>query len=653
LEGDSVTAGTVAQRAVKPRNVIDAEPVVNDPLVNLNKFVQDMGGKSDFGNMVSKVNPFDARTFKSADALANKSAGDLRNAETQIHGRIRQANDDLRKVAKTMKDFTEVEKKAVVYTIENAFPKAFDKTTINEAKVKAAADQIKPLLKQWGERDLASGTVSNLIENYFPHVLSKDSANLTKEQLSRIIGRSQANNFGKARTGFDNFAQLEDAIHGLTQAGKLDEAAELSKLFERNPLDALGYRAYKSSRSSTMAELFSQMEKDGLLAKPSTELSHTKVHAGSEGYHKLNADEAKSLGLEPGTMIHKDVFEGMKNVRELFTDKGMNNLLDKMNQVVNIWKSLVTTAIPAHYVNNFIGNIANNTLAGVKVGSYNAASDLLKRMKLGNLSTEEQKIVQAAYDKGVFGSGFSSDFVRSQFTKPKDDVLSKISGAINDNKIVKGMRTVGDRIDDFSRLALFLHGYKQTNSLDKAGDMVRKFLFNYTERSKGDNVMRTVAPFWMWTKNNLPLQIQQFMQQPRYYSTYKKVMDAFNEDVKDGNKSYKTDNYIHLPGTNIGLPVRALPMNDLGMFGTGLGDTARSALGMAAPTIKAPVELSLNKQFFNNQPVYYKDKEAEGITRYLLNQTGALGKAVNIFDGQGNDFLDLLAPFMGKPVEYK
>ena len=634
-------------------------------LKTLDNHVQDMGGKSALGRAVAKVNPFDARAFRSSDVLASQSANAVRDATTKINGQTRQANEQIAGVEKVMQGLSDAEKRAVIYETQKHYPKGFDKSSIDTAKVQEASSKVKAIMDQIGQRDLAAGGIKELRSNYFPHVLKKDGVDinaLTQDpDIAKILGMSRSNNFGKSREGFQTIAQLDEVVAGLEKAAAanpakaeklLEKAEELRNLFDTNVTSALGTRAYKSVRSSSYAGLFKQLEKDGLMARPSTKLSETKVHADSnpESFHKLNADEAKVLGVEPGTMIHKDTFEGLQRVQDLFTVKGANKLLENINNVVSIWKSLVTSYIPAHYFNNFIGNVANNTLAGVKPESYKAASDILKSMKSGNVSPEDMKIVQAAFDKGVFGSGFSSDFVKSQFKSGKKPFADKIQN----NAWTKFLRKYGENGDDLARMALFSHGLKQTGSTDKAAEMVRKYLFNYSERSHGDTITRSVAPFWMWTKNNLPLQIQSFMQQPRYYATYKKIKDAFNADVEGGqNKQYTTDNYLHLPGTNVGLSLNSLPMNNLNMFGTGALDTLRSTLGMAAPPFKAPAELGLNRQFFNNAPVYYEDNKAAGIGKYLLNQTGAVGKAVNIADGQGNTLLEILGGIIGKPVEYK
>lgn len=634
-------------------------------LKTLDNHVQDMGGKSALGRTVAKANPFDARAFRSTDVLAGQSANAVRDATTKINGQTRQSNEQIAGVEKAMTGLSDAEKRAVIYETQKHYPKGFDKSSINITKVREASSKVKAIMDQIGQRDLAAGGIKELRSNYFPHVLNKDGVDVEKlaqdPDIAKILGMSRSNNFGKSREGFQTIAQLDEVIAGLEKAAAadpakaeklLEKAEELRNLFDTNVTSALGTRAYKSVRSSSYAGLFKQLEKDGLMARPSTKLSQAKVHADSnpESFHKLNADEAKVLGVEPGTMIHKDTFEGLQRVQDLFTVKGANKLLETINHVVSVWKSLVTSYIPAHYFNNFIGNIANNTLAGVKPESYKAASEILKSMKSGNVSPEDMKIVQAAFDKGVFGSGFSSDFVKSQFKSDKKPFADKVMN----NTYTKFLRKYGENGDDLARMALFTHGLKQTGSTDKAAEMVRKYLFNYSERSHGDTIARSVAPFWMWTKNNLPLQIQSFMQQPRYYATYKKIKDAFNEDVEGGqNKQYTTDNYLHLPGTDVGLSLNALPMNNLNMFGTGALDTLRSTLGMAAPPFKAPAELSLNRQFFNNAPVYYEDNKAAGIGKYLLNQTGAVGKAVNIADGQGNTLLEILGAIIGKPVEYK
>lgn len=649
------------------RNVTDKPFDLNtgdEFLKTLDNFVQDAGGKSRVGASLAKVNPFNARAFQSADTLASQSANSVRDATTKINGQTRQANEQIAEVEKAMQGLSDTEKRAVIYETQKHYPKGFDKTSIDTAKVQTASSKVKAIMDQIGQRDLAAGGIKELRNNYFPHVLKKDGnvdQLMQDPDIAKILGMSKSNNFGKAREGFQTIAQLDEVVAGLEKAAAADpakaeallaKADELRNLFDTNVTSALGTRAYKSVRSSAYAGLFKQLEKDGLMARPSTTRSQTKVHADSnpESFHKLNADEAKVLGVEAGTMIHKDTFEGMQRVQDLFTVKGANKLLENINGVVSIWKSLVTSYIPAHYFNNFVGNIANNMLAGVKPESYQAASKLLKSMKSGNVSTEDMKIVQAAFDKGVFGSGFSSDFVKSQFKSDKKPFADKVMN----NAWTNFLRKYGENGDDLARMSLFIHGVNQTGSTDKAAEMVRKYLFNYSERSHGDTIARSVAPFWMWTKNNLPLQIQSFMQQPRYYATYKKIKDAFNADVEGGqNKPYTTDNYLHLPGTDIGLSLNSLPMNNLNMFGTGALDTLRSTLGMAAPPFKAPAELGLNRQFFNNAPIYYEDNKAAGIGKYLLNQTGALGKAAGIADGQGNPLLELLGGIIGKPVEYK
>ncbi len=636
----------------------------------LDGFVQDMGGTSKLGASLSKYNKFNPRSFNSADPLANIAAGGLRDAQGKISGLTRHTNEQLAAVTKLAEGLSEAEKKAIPYYIEKAFPKNFDRTSVNESKIQEVADAMTGVLNKIGERDLSAGVIKSRLKNYFPHVMKPGAKGIDDPKIAQILGKSQASGFGKTRQGFDSLAQLEDAIATLKSGaakatdpaeaeGMRETAARLEELFERNPIDALGHRAYESIKASSMAELYTKLEADGLIVSKTLDATNIDrgFNAETKGYHVLTKQEAGALGLPEGAKVHPDVFEGMKDVRELFTLKGMNDFVAGMNKAVSVWKSLVTSYVPAHYVNNFIGNIANNTLAGVGPKSYTDAYDILRAAKSGKMTPDQEKLMKEAYDHGVFGQGFSSEFVKSRFSTEKTGKLDAFTDAMTHNKYASTMRKVGDKIDDFSRMALFMHGYEQTGSFSHAGKMVSKYLFNYNIQSNADKAVRSVVPFWTWTKNNLPLQIQGIMQQPRYYSTYQKVREAFNADIepKEG-KEYQTQDYLHLPGTDIGLPLRSLPMNDLSRFSGNPLETARKFMGDLSPAVKDPFEVTLNKQFFNNQPIYRQDDNPLAkIAEYLGNQTGAVDKGVDVLRSKdGTDLLsNLAAIFTGKPTVYK
>lgn len=637
---------------------------------NLRKFVQDAGGSSKLGTSLSKFNVFNPRSFGSDDPLANEAAGALRDTQGKVSGLTRHTNEQIGAINKQMDGLSEAEKRSIPYYIEGAFPKAFDKSSIDETKVQAIANQMKSVLHVIGDQDVASGAIQSKIQNYFPHVMKPDVQEFKGDpDVARILGKNQTTGFGKERQGFDNLAQLDDAIATLKSEAAaatdparsqdlLAKATQLEGLFERDPITALGNRMYESVKTSAMSELYTKLEKDGLIVKALDETNVDRgFNAAKKGYHTLDKAEAGALGLPAGTQIHQDVFEGMKDVRELFTMKGMNSFVSGMNKAVSVWKSLVTSYVPAHYLNNFIGNIANNTLAGVKPGSYSKANELLKAAKAGTLSPEQEKIMKEAYEQGVFGQGFSSEFVKSRFSTDKVTRVDKITEALTHNTYAKGMRKFGDKIDDFSRMALFLHGIEQTGSFSQAGKMVSKYLFNYNIQSNADKAIRTVVPFWTWTKNNLPLQIQGMMQQPRYYETYQRVREAFNADVPDQKgKEYQKQDYLHIPGTNRGIPLRSMPMNDLSTFASNPLDTLRNLMGNLSPALKVTPEIALNKQFFNGQPIYHQDDDpTTKIGKYLLNQTGIGGKLANVATSQdGSSLLDNLAAILGgKPTVYK
>lgn len=646
-------------------------------------FVQDMGGRSELGRKLLDNSPlkyFNPRTLGSKDELVNEAANWIKDAENAIRSNYAKMSRDIARIRQMADGLTESDLAKIPYIIEGKAPygqtmEQFLADVSSKRKVMRVANEIKGLFDNMAKREMATGSLKNPIEGYFPHVLANKQ--LSEEQqkiweqiindpeIQKWLGRNARNRFNMQRKSFATFADWDNAIHELEQAkqtitdpeelASLDKKLEqLKSLFERDTLKALSERYRTHIRKTAMSQLYRTFEKNGFIVD-GEKISEKQL----KDYVRIDADLSKKLGIPEGKYIHKEVLEGLKRVESLFTDTGIQKAVETLTSVTNVWKALVTTYIPSHHFFNFVGNIANNMLAGVGISAYKKSAELLTKMRNGTLNDAEKKFIQEAYDNGILASGNTvdaADPLRLAKFNPQDEtskirqLIQKAEDKAVNNVYARKMRGVGDIIDDFARLAHYIQIRKRTGSAKLAAESVRKYLYNYGELTNADKIIKLIAPFWTWTKNNLPRHLIEFLRQPRYYQAYVRLQQMFQDDQPtDLNPPFLKD-YFKVPGTKTTYYNPRLPLTDLGM----LDDVNSSILNMLAPELKMPFELKFNRQVFNNAPIDPTKTETnsydpQALAQYFLRQTGIGNKAVDFYDSKGNLLDDIRNLLIGKP----
>jgi hypothetical protein len=131
--------------------------------------------------------------------------------------------------------------------------------------------------------------------------------------------------------------------------------------------------------------------------------------------------------------------------------------------------------------------------------------------------------------------------------------------------------------------------------------------------------MKRTLPFYTWTRNNLPLQIEQIFKQPqKYYPIAIALRDQNPEDLlkmKYSNPSL----YERLPmeikrtmDTATYIPLEGLiPAGDL----TKLVRPQEIFIELLSPYLKVPIELSLNKSFYFEKEIQKYPKETQEFLR--------------------------------------
>ncbi len=283
---------------------------------------------------------------------------------------------------------------------------------------------------------------------------------------------------------------------------------------------------------------------------------------------------------------------------------------------------------------------------------YTKAGNLLRKAKAGKLSATEEKLMQKAHDFGVLGGGFKADrFDPIRQQRLQNSALARLEDKVANSRLSNVMNAAGDMGDNLTRLALFMHGTQRAGSMKGGADMVRKYLYNYSEQTPTDKFLKIGMPFWNWTKNNIPRQLMEFMQQPRYAATYQKFQNMLSEDRPEGPSW--TRGYLQTGDKTFVNP--RLPLQDL----SNVGSPVNTLLNSMNVVPKSLIETNLNKQFFNGQPIDWNKRSSddpydkEALAKYWTNQTGIVGKGYDAATNDKSWLEDLRNIFLGKPIEVK
>jgi hypothetical protein len=337
-----------------------------DGALDKNKFVQDMGGKSPAGKyLADKLFSFiNARSLGSKDDFINNQANYIADADTFIRGNHGKMQSDIAKIEKMSKKLSESDMKMIPYIIEKKYPgkmsaQEFMAKAGNLPQLQKVTAEMEKILDNIKKRGVEGGTLSNPIENYFPHMVNKLNndpeaiqAIMTDPNIQKLLN-SSLDKSNKSRKSFDSFASWKDAISELEDVRKgltdpedianIDaKIGQLNNLFEENPIKAVQERYKSNIRSLAMKDMYDNFRADGTLIARDSASPAMKT---SGKYHTLTKDEANRLGMQEGDLMHKEVMDGLKKVDSIFTDKGINTIVESMNEVTGIWKYLVTTFV--------------------------------------------------------------------------------------------------------------------------------------------------------------------------------------------------------------------------------------------------------------------------------------------------------------------
>ncbi len=365
-------------------------------------------------------------------------------------------------------------------------------------------------------------------------------------------------------------------------------------------------------------------------------LSVTNLETISRWEKKL--DKLETLQSPQIKQVHESIVQKANQARKCQIAKDQSRMLQLYDKMTHLIKLNQTTVMPAFHIRNKLSNTFNNWLVIGKdavdpqLQKYSNLTlyhhgdvEKLKGMtvEIDGKQVRWSDLYQTALEYGVIDTGyFAKDIGVGRESKgvikrlqPKHDPT--------DTKnffIYKLGAEVGGTIESADRLLHFVAELRNGKSVREAAESVEKTLFDYSDLTAFEqNVMKRILPYYTWLRKNSALQLEMMLEHPEKYQYVTKFMGGIEGMVDDEDRMNPAfvnefaQDWIQLPFEATNPQGRKepillnpnLPFMDFNRIPTPF-DAKGSLINLFTqtnPLLKVPVEQSINKNMFFEQPI--------------------------------------------------
>ena len=383
----------------------------------------------------------------------------------------------------------------------------------------------------------------------------------------------------------------------------------------------------------------------GVLEEPFKDISTDKVAKTISEMNKLpdgfiDGEKLTGSALLKGINVPNAIADEIGSVVQKYGTTEVDKWLRKYDELQGWWKTFALVG-PAYHARNFVSDTFNKFLGnGYSVGAevksmrlLGAGGDVilekggLAGKKLSKLTKADQRLVQAATNFGVIDNGF----VSSEIGEALQDQLAKTTWnpLSRKGKLARTSRTIGVWAENQRRLGMFIKKVDDGLSFREAAMEVKKYLFDYAELTATEQqVFKRLAPFYTFTRKNLPLQLKAVTREPGKLGLISKIQTAIEpedaEEVKENLPRWiKSGHPLVLPfrgknGEAIVVPLEGiLPVFDLSKLPS--DESLGAIIDMLSPVIKQPLEFGMNRDFFRGIDIEELADEGQPIFDQLNN----------------------------------
>lgn len=251
--------------------------------------------------------------------------------------------------------------------------------------------------------------------------------------------------------------------------------------------------------------------------------------------------------------IQQDIAEWLsltaRNMGAMYTPEGIAAAKLATRETLKWWRAMATLPRPAFHIRNTVGGSWMNMNFGVKTATMKRAAQwgVVFRKALANASgtdgleqafkrlpAKEARAWRAAWDENVLAGFATTEFSNAVTPAAKRERWGWAKAWDVDNfALTRAGGKVMETTEDFMRMSLFLQYYDETvpGSAKTAAAIVNAVHFDYSNLTPTETKLKSIIPFFVWTRRNLPLQVQSMVENPRYVQRYRAMMQAMNDNL--------------------------------------------------------------------------------------------------------------------------
>lgn len=547
-------------------------------------------------------------------------------------------------------------------------------------------DMLKTVIDNWNKQASISRDVDQLDAmrarlGAKPEDLDEVKAIRRKQSLLTIAER------GEQAILDDATAQVKAAEKGLTDAQKMKigggrtlKQAQKNVDAQMNELEALVQIARRDPSPetavavglfndllNTVKELPKSVEQIDYFkalsqAAKDNELVQVFKQVANDGFMEIG----EILGRDNMLVAEKGLAEAIQNIEKTMDNGSLLEMIDIGNRFFKTYATLS----PGFHFRNMMGATFMNASDGVGVAEHRRAYKLwgdMKRSKnpqqfFDNLSEGDKVAFDAVFASGASGRLSFGEVGAENAVNPmaRRILESGASRKVLENRLVRASRRVGqDWVEGPIRLAMALDSVGRGQNLTQASARIQRIHFDYSQMSRFDRRAKAVFPFWMFMSRNLPLQIQQMLAKPRLYQVYSNFARNMNdENVKQQLWQEERSGIGLVPSSMLfGKRQGLVFVPDLQHISM-MEDIKKAnpmefprILSNSNPLYRVPLELAMDRKFFNDQPFYPNENKLEYAALQTLPpvaQAARLSASTSKYEDRSK--LQALLNYLGIPL---